>query len=429
MKIQFYFAKSLIIILLFSIRAQAQVPAEIIQKYPVSALIRLQYVVDRVNLPIEMQDELARYYTTQNEMAELKRKQGATLQEISKYISFDLAPLSKMLTPIQFIEFSTSGANPSELAKAFKYRKELGLTAVQVDALVPLISKLKNNDPDGVDLSKRLQYEQLKGVLNKDQFQNYFTLISQDTSLKIALSNWRQLKKYKQVNNTDSATVTDMVYHFTLNKISNIERVNYYRPNSSDSIGRYYELYKPSILWKLDANRNTLPWWMWDWVGRLIIHRKELKLTDSQVDSLLTNDINLEKKRWEKPVRYANEFVNNWPETLAFVTRILTDEQYTKFLEIRNINHSVYNADLDWVQLKEKGFIPPNADSKALLQETQEYELKLLAANEKYYNDRSQKNLFAKQTIENNKPNLLKKLEVIKNQLEAEARTKATLAW
>ncbi len=423
--------KALIVGLFFSVSAKAQIAPEIIKKYPAHILVQIQHVTSRVSLPLDQQEKLAQYYTLEDGLAEAKKAQGGSLEEIDKFYSLDIRQLSKLLTPLQLNDYNTAelSNNTSELAKALKYRKELQLSKTQVNELLTRVSNDKTVSPPDLTLSKSIEFNSLKEVLSKDQFQFYFKVINKDKALTVAQDNWIQLKKFNLVQNSDSAKITDELFKHLFDQYTGIDQINYSRPKATDSVARFYTLFRPYILWKLDAYRNTLPWWVWGQTGRIIELRKELNLTNIQVDSLLYNNINLEKQKWNSPSRYSNEFINNWPAQIASILRVLNAEQYNRFLEIKNYNHSLFNADNDWLALKKAGLILPETDTIKVMAENQKYELRWLVANERVNNNRSQQNLFAKQAIENNKPQLLKKLDAVNNETAVNKNLKESFAW
>ncbi|GGI25222.1 hypothetical protein [Pedobacter mendelii] len=409
----------------------AQVNTEVLKKYPAQTISRLQSVLNRVNLSSEKQEKLANYFNQQNNNAELRLKQGASSQEISSYYTLDTKQLAKILSPLELNDFNTSDQTKyrSELVKAIRFRQQLALSIPQTNTLLQEISKETAPEVEDIQKFKKIEFDKLKQVLNESQFKNYFMVASQDSALRTIKTYFRQLKKYNLVKVSDSSKLCDELLKYTLNQFADLEKTRNYNPDGMDSVSLYHTLYRPYILWKLDVYNNTLPWWVWNQGGRIVINRKKLNISDIQVDSLLMNNIALEKKKWANKSRYSNEFINVWSEQVASIIRTLNESQYNQYLELKFYRQSLYNADQDWAGLKNAGLVNAQTDSAKVMTENTSYELKALVANEKAYYTQKQKDLFAKQAVENMKPELLKRLDAIRNENANNQRTKSSLAW
>lgn len=409
----------------------AQVNSEVLRKYPAQTIGRLQSVLNRVNLSSDKQEKLANYFNQQNNNAELRLKQGASPEEISSYYTLDTKQLAKILSPLELNDFNISDQTKykSEFAKAVRYRQQLALSVSQTNILLKEISKETAPQVEDIQNFKKIEFDRLKQVLNEAQFKNYFIVASHDSAARTIKTYFRQLKKYNLVKASDSLKLCDELLKYTINQFADLEKTRNYNPDGMDSVSLYHTLYRPYILWKLDVYNNTLPWWVWNQGGRIVINREKLKISDVQVDSLLMNNIALEKKKWVNKSRYSNEFVNVWSEQVASIIRTLNESQYNQYLELKFYRQSLYNADQDWIGLKNAGLVNAQTDSVKVMKENMNYELKALVANEKAYYTRKQKDIFTKQAIENMKPELLKRLDAIKNENASNQRTKSSLAW
>jgi hypothetical protein len=391
--------------------ANAQIADAILKKYPAHIITGIRSIIIRANLPGDKQEELAHYYADQDSLAEVAKAHGAKPEEISNYYQLNAQELSKILTPAQLIRLNM-GNNASLSAKAIKYRQALDLTQKQVDDLQvkPVDESAKNADPVQ---TKKLEFEKLHHVLNKEQFEQYFSITNKDKAQTTTTDYMKQLKKYALVKSADTAHVSAEILDFTHSQLINLDKTTYSNPEKVDSIKKSYMYLRPYILIKLDAYKDALPSIIW--VSNIISNRQKLNLSSSQIDSLLYNDIELERKRYANKFRYANDYSIIRPEQMASITRILTDEQYTAYLMIKNYNHSLFNADKDWADLKSAGLIIPQIDRAKLMNENQAYELNWLVADERQSNNKSQQNVLAKQDVINAKPEILKKLDVVNN--------------
>jgi hypothetical protein len=155
-----------------------------------------------------------------------------------------------------------------------------------------------------------------------------------------------------------------------------------------------------------------------------------LKLTDNQLDSLVTHYKKIEQlKIKNKELNLIQDKSNSYTKIENKATlETLDAKQLQLFLMLRNQKKAVALAINDWKSLEKLG-LTKDLDKEATIKEFTSYELKSLASENLVNIDNNQINVFYRRDILLKKPALLKQLDEINQTNEISKKTKNNLKW
>ncbi|MBB6235544.1 hypothetical protein HDC90_000141 [Pedobacter sp. AK013] len=300
------------------------------------------------------------------------------------------------------------GQVPSKLTILFRYEQQLNLTKEQIADLKTQVMRLDSlktvSNPD----TNKFIKEQLVGILNPRQYQEWGQIVRMAEASYWTKLNWQLLKESGLVQNTDSAKLYLQNFRYEINKASALERAVKSKPEYAGLIRDSILTIRPLILLKLDAYRNRLP--KWSPFVNVFMFRKELDLRDDQIDSLISqfNKVQIIKLFNKVSHQYDNAYFKK--TEFERILNILGIEKIERYLFVKAQNQVMDKSKADWQSLQKYG-LSKGLDSVKVFKEIQEYELKLLIAQERLALNNTQKNVFDKKDIEDNRPRILKDLE------------------
>jgi hypothetical protein len=162
----------------------------------------------------------------------------------------------------------------------------------------------------------------------------------------------------------------------------------------------------------------------------ILKYDKQLKLTDNQLDSLVTHYKKIEQlKIKNKELNLIQDKSNSYTKIENKATlETLDAKQLQLFLMLRNQKKAVALAINDWKSLEKLG-LTKDLDKEATIKEFTSYELKSLASENLVNIDNNQINVFYRRDILLKKPALLKQLDEINQTNEISKKTKNNLKW
>jgi len=414
-------------VLLLPFAARAQVAPEIAKKFKANIVSRIYEVTSKVPLSFQKQLQLGMFFKKMDSLANVNIAKGASLEDVSQFYVTRPRDLKPILSPIELNDYTTLNyTSASKLAVAIKFRKDLKLTPTQVDSLLLRLNAMASRKPGNAFDVKGYEAESLGRLLNAEQCKSLMMIICKDRALFYTAADWQALKDFNLVKNPDSVEISNQNFNYEIVKQAFLNRpILAKNAFKDDSIRKSIDINKPRILLKLDAYKNTLPQSEFAYVSR---YRKEIALTDTQIDSLLNKVIQLEHLRMD----YANRNVTGKYYAKPFETEnlnaILTPQQWDIYLKSKSQTKAELNAQNDWAKLHQAG-LTKELDSVKTHQENFQYELNLLVATERLSFNKSQRNAFAVKDIEASKPSPLKKLDMINKNVADNESLKRTLAW
>ncbi len=318
---------------------------------------------------------------------------------------------------------NNSDNSQSPISYIFKHRTELNLTPKQIVTLSGQQNKINNlRKTLSTQEFQRTEDAYLRLVLNKDQYRYFLTNYNKNRALSRSVDEWRQLVDFKLNKGLDSAKVVIGFYDFEMGRLSALVESRY-AGNTKDSLDilAKFNQSRPFILWKLDAYNERLRSSQFYYA---IENRAQLNLYDTQIDSLLTRHIELERKRYDFAKRYKDVPYNSTKFESENIFKILNPSQYLTYLTIKNQPRALLIADNEWQALKKAGLVNKSSDSTKINNENKLYELHVLVARESLSDDKP-----SAVAIRSSKPLLLKKLEQINSTITANKNLKNSFAW
>ena len=372
-----YFTKLKILIwlLIMPLLSQAQIVPEIAKKYPPNIVARIYEVTTRVKLSSQKQELLGRYFSAQDSLAKEAILKGLPASDINKYYTTRTESLKQILSPLELNDYITiKDATATKFAVAVKYREQLGLDKSQIDSLFMQATFVRSNTKLSGSEIKKYEAEHLVRILKADQYKSLLLIINRERAATYANDAWQQAKQLGFATGIDSAKVVSEIVAYQDNKIiSNEYSETTGKPNLA-------VIPEPFILKKLDVfNGNTSE----KLLSSLIKYRAELHLTAKQVDDVVSYALQLETWRASTLEKNAHANVDTKQNEVITIKRMLkTDEQYTKFLILKNLDQAKKYTMVDFVGLQKFGLLT-HQDSIKTMSEILNYQTDILVAVER----------------------------------------------
>jgi hypothetical protein len=202
-----------------------------------------------------------------------------------------------------------------------------------------------------------------------------------------------------------------------------------YGPNKINTIRDKVNLqFQPQIL--VRCNIATEGIYKKNIFSEILKYDKPLKLTATQIDSLLAHYKKIEQLKFKnKELNLTQDKSNSYTiiENKATL-ETLDAKQLQLFLMLRNQKKAVALANNNWKSLEKLG-LTKEVDKEATLKEFTSYQLKSLASDNLVKMDNNQINVFYRRDILLKKPALLKQLDEINQTDEIAKKTKNNLKW
>jgi hypothetical protein len=133
-----------------------------------------------------------------------------------------------------------------------------------------------------------------------------------------------------------------------------------------------------------------------------------LVLTDTQVDTLIKQGFEFDKMISKSISEKSKLNFDSLKYERDHVSKILTDEQYNKFLIVRNLKIAREFAMTDWQTVKENG-VATQADSAKYFKQIENYQLARCVAVDRYQGDLAHRTANLK-AIDRSRPDILWRL-------------------
>jgi len=277
---------------------KAQVSKEITTTYSGNIVARVNEITSKVNLPVNKQVQLAKYFKSQDSLANAGLKRGLSAAEISHFYITKPEDLKSILSTLELIDYKgVDVINASMYEVALKNRSLLNLEPKQVTSIMQKLPAGGGSMvPD--DISKKNEVDFLLKELNEKQYKGLLGLILDDKIKFYANDDWQKIKSYGISKNPDTTAVKREIYNFQSAKTIDLE---YGRDVSEDkyiSIRKVIDNSKPIVLRKLDAFKEKT---FEKQLESVVKFRKEIGLNDNQLDQVLTLITSLEQSFIIKP--------------------------------------------------------------------------------------------------------------------------------
>ncbi len=350
----------------FAVKAQAD--QQLIQKYPVHIVLKVNEIISKVPLPVTKQLLLAGYFKERDSIAAQVLKKGGALTEASKYVTFKPADLQPLLSRAEWLEYTSSDPG-SLLVKAVKSRKELRLSVAQTDSLA--VNEARITAENSTNKSA-LKQQELKKILSEKQYELFWFMDNAHLATAETHKNWLQLKKYGLIPAAaDTSLLYKQLYQFQLNRLQAIARAPLH---ARDSIIRRFQAVRPRLLYQLDRCQGNLPGSEY---SSVLKYAAELTLTDLQINRILSYVIELEQIRREAPG------YDSGPNQRKGIAAVLKPQQLEAYISIKSKERAQGNVLRMWEDLVRFG-LNTGLNKENTLLDTYNYEFRYLIAVDKH---------------------------------------------
>lgn len=333
--------------------------------------------------------------------------------------SFDdkLAILKSLFSPIEFCDYLASTAfvgvklssEISQLRWIVKDRKNLNLSDLQIMKLLSAIDEVENLYFYQKKLRDSLENLTMSKNLSEDQAKRFFKgklhLFAHNNTVDVLnVSNLSLLLEELDLKIED---LYNIIYNYELEKAINFEWLKLKEKNLD--VNKEYAklaLDKPSELIQFESFQNSS---YNPRISHVLFKRKELGLNTNQINSLslsLREYYVLEyKQRYEKSTIDLVKF--EW----AAISKVLHGQQFQLYVVVRNHENAKSDSEKNITSL-EKFNLLDQANRDAVANLVYAYNLKVRSAGTWTTIDPSQKRLYDQQIAVEQKPEILKKLDV-----------------
>jgi len=390
----------------------------------------IQYRVYAVAKANQLNDEkilkIANYFENRDKQVQDMIKRQTPVAEITSLYNIEDQDLQKILSPKEFANYMVATSSNSMLLKAIALHSELSLSDSKVDTLLRWYNTALSV-ASSAGIAKDWEERQLFTILSNDQL---YTLIKQTEKKqydKQASLQWHKLVKLELSKGVDSnkfkRDYLDYQFKRSHAKIKlkvekstgRKETVDMLLYSKNPFLMRKMELYEGT------APENTL-------FTDLMMARSTLKLNGAQVDSL----VNCTYQLMSLILDY-----NKTPRSASYpsrrfeyktMSRILTEEQFDNFLQIRYSPRAEGDALATWAELEKSNLIT-GLDKKKVLKELTAYELNKVISKVKSNTSRTREAAYEAKRAEASKPEILIALEGKKNTAMTNSDQKRSMAW
>jgi len=400
------------------------------KKVPAYILNEVQEISGKTLLSVGSKQRLIEFFLTQDSLANLALLKGDEEIKLSKFYKIDDKNLKQLLTPKEWTAFAVYKQS-SKLSDLITYRKEIGLKNHQVDTILNRIVSLKflkddltrynvNPLPYVYDFEKKTILQ----TLDRKQLFKYFEAKNKVAALTNCRRYWDDLYSYSLTGNQDKEKCIQELVVYEEKRLLAIDRAEYEKSFKNDSLKVVEELSKPFILLKRFAFQNKLPQ---SRLTELISFRKDVKLSESQIDTLIKKIVKLELDKLDFLSKNNSGKFYSQPFEIAVINSLLNKGQLNDYIVLKNKSYAYTVAKKQWENLKKNGLSSELVESSTL-KELANYNYQQLIAADHAKFDNSQQNLLLLKSIEGKKPQSLQLLDEFERN-KKDAALKKSFAW
>ena len=406
---------------------QAQIAKKVIESYPAHIVYKIHEVASKVELTEDQQMKIGERLTKRDSLANVSMRRGDSISLLKKYFTVEKGLLKSILSTAEIENFQSQKNKKNRFLIALNSASDLKLTPNQIDAIRTENNSLKQNEP----LEKQLKIfaKKLDSILTKPQYGALIKIINTEKSAKQASDNWNNLLNAKMVTSEDSIHIYKKIYEYQLlkNCTLDVQPETLNAQKKADLKEKIILEHEPNILTRYQIATNGF--YKKNLFADAIFHEKTLKLSPSQIDSLLVYYrkkplLKLENK--QKNRLPESNFYENFENTA--ISKILNTKQINTLLVKKNEKTAMQLAQNNWDELEKQGKTK-DLDKKTALKEWYGYHLKHLVASNLLKIDKSSVNLFHKRDIELKKPEILRQLDAERQAQKNAKSTKNALKW
>ncbi|NRS87713.1 hypothetical protein HNQ02_000620 [Flavobacterium sp. 7E] len=425
--------KNLVIMLFYAITIQstiAQLSPKVMKSFPSHNILKIYDIVSTIPLSEITQLKIGKKLQANDSLANINLSKGEPITLIKKYYPSYKKLLVGIISEEELDSYLYEHDKKNRLLLALKFKNELQLNDKQI-----LHIREQEQKMDSLDVTESFNKYQfyndiLNSTLSNQQFVKLLQSDYEEQSRLEAEKDWENIEQLKIIPNKERPFVYNDLYKFYLEMNSKLDtRAKKFDAKKNTEVKNLIVLEKqPSILTRYNILTNFI--YKLNLFSSAIQYEKELKLSSSQIDALLSHYKELEILKYKdkeinpllKKTQIYTEFENKK------IVNILDPKQINILLINKNKKNAIQIAQENWIGLEKLQFTN-GKDKKELLKEFSNYQLAFLVASDQFKMNNNSTNMFKKRDIELKKPELLKQLDAYNRTKNNEKNTKNDLKW
>jgi hypothetical protein len=410
--------------------SHGQIHIKVNQRFQAHITYKISEIASKIKLTEEQQMQIGKRLTKKDSLANVHIRRTDTVINLKDYYTIDKQLLVSILSQEELDDYESQVNDKNRFLLAIKSAKQLQLNTKQLEQ-IRFQNDLLSKSPKLNDKQKNIIYtRKLDSILEKKQYGALLKIIYTKESALKTQKDWNNILKQKLASPKDSIALYHKINEYNL--ICNImldPKSGIYEPKKINTIRDKVNLQlQPQILVRYNIATNGI--YRENIFSDILKYDKQLKLTDNQLDSLVTHYKKIEQlKIKNKELNLIQDKSNSYTKIENKATlETLDAKQLQLFLMLRNQKKAVALAINDWKSLEKLG-LTKDLDKEATIKEFTSYELKSLASENLVNIDNNQINVFYRRDILLKKPALLKQLDEINQTNEISKKTKNNLKW
>ncbi len=410
--------------------SNGQIHIKVNQRFQAHITYKISEIASKIKLTEEQQMQIGKRLTKKDSLANVHIRRTDTVIHLKDYYTIDKSLLVTILSQEELDDYESQVNDKNRFLLAIKSAKQLQLNTKQLEQ-IRFQNDLLSKTPKLNDKQKNIIYtRKLDSILEKKQYGALLKIIYTKESALKTQKDWNNILKQKLASPKDSIALYHKINEYNL--ICNImldPKSGIYEPKKINTIRDKVNLQsQPQILVRYNIATNGI--YRANIFSDILKYEKQLKLTDNQLDSLVTHYKKIEQlKIKNKELNLIQDKSNSYTKIENKATlETLDAKQLQLFLMLRNQKKAVAQAINDWKSLEKLG-LTKDLDKEATIKEFTSYELKSLASENLVNIDNNQINVFYRRDILLKKPALLKQLDEINQTNEIAKKTKNNLKW
>lgn len=416
--------------LLLTFSTQAQVSLNVSKNYPAHIVYKIDDVLSKIKLDEEKQIKIAGKFQKMDSLANINLAQGGSVESLKYYYKIDTQFLKNILSTEELEHFAYETDKDNRFLAALNSILYTKLQTEQINKIRHLNDSLNTTPKKTLKETIKFQNGKLTKILNQEQYFTLLKFIYKDQSLADAKTDWERILNLKINTPGKEKEEFQQIIDFHFNKNSFLDKkADRYDKTKRDFFELKTNLMRPLLLVYAgiltNKNKTTNKY------ASLIQFKKELNLSQSQIDSLLVKykqfeEITIENR--EMDVMEKLTLHKGLPSQFENIIQIIAPEQLNKWLILKNKDEAKVKAYKSWSQLELEG-LTKDLDKQKIIPELTIYYLKLLIAQEKSKSLKTKENLFLIRDVQQNKPEILQQLDDIKRSKSKNENAKNAMAW
>lgn len=405
-----------------------QVSQEVSHKFPAHIVYKIDDLMTKVNLSQEKQIKIAQEFSKLDSLANISLKKGATSTQLRSYYIVSKKFLKPILSAEEFDFYEYEIEKDNRFLVALKFAAYLKLNSEQLIKIREQKDYLYAKPLTTKQEKINFYNTKLNDILTKQQSVLLLQIIYKDQSIADAKKDWERIQQLKLVNDKESSTEYKKIenYHSLKNSFLDLDSEKFDKKKIEKLIAKI-TLEEPPLL--IRANILSAGEFKNNSFSSIIKYEKDIKLTESQIDTLLAKYKELEKIRFENEERdLTSKLPLKEPSEYDNVIKLLNPEQINIWLGNKHKNQAIKIALKNWKKLEMEGLIK-DLNQETTVLDFSNYQLKFLIADEKTRMYNTPEYAFYKRDVEQKKPDLLKQLDLIARNKSKGITTKNGLTW